>query len=462
MKTNTPWRRLLTIPVAAALFTLASALAGPAFAAPPEGGDQGACPSSNSLKNYLAASNVGASFTNNGTNTTYQFLSLTNENPVGGVPGLIKYCVYPTPVSMPTAVNVLQAKGANGTAWISSVGRSNFNFGRPGGNSSNIPLDGKTTVMGTATWSSLPTTQVILLHINDPDVCHRLYGSGSPDTCFVKPKPGAICNQGDGETKAAYNAIPLGGVDCPPPSVGFEAQADNELGDQVQLAGTARELVSLKVLFMSWGCESGHWYDGTCVTTPGATFTHPITANIYNPADLVNPIATSTQTFTIPYRPSADPQNCPDPDTVAGSAANSRWFNPANGVAGACQNAIGTLLTFAFPAGTTLDDNVIWTVEYNTSHSGYNPIAQPLGPGDSCSSSPGGCGYDSLNVGVKSYPNAPYAGTDVAEDVIFLSWYSGSGVPSSYPPPFGNGVLVPLQSSTGWTGFRPLGEIITK
>jgi hypothetical protein len=81
-----------------------------------------------------------------------------------------------------------------------------------------------------------------------------------------------------------------------------------------------------------------------------------------------------------------------------------KWFNPLNGANGACQNSIATVLTFdTFPAAA-LNDNVIWTVAYNTTHSGYSPI----GEGTTCYTSSGGCGYDSLNVGVKSYPGSDF------------------------------------------------------
>ena len=79
-----------------------------------------------------------------------------------------------------------------------------------------------------------------------------------------------------------------------------------------------------------------------------------------------------------------------------------------------------------------------WTVT-GGSHEGYSPI----GP-TACSGSAPGCGYDSLNLGVLSFSGAPYIGTDVNEDVTFLS------APDSTSP---------LVVDTGWTGFRPLGEI---
>ncbi len=454
---------LILTTMTAALFAIVAA-AGPASAAPGS-----ACPNTNALGDFQAADNVAASFSNSGTTTTYSFTSLVNENPVGGVPGLVKYCVYPNPAASPNSIHV-DAHGANGDLWNYTLGADSFAFVRPSGNKSNIPLDGTTTEMGTATWTTLPTDQTILLHIADAAECETVYPGSGATTCFVKPRPN-LCGTGEGDTVAAYNAIPFGGVNCGPPSVGVEAYGFNELGDQVILAGAARELVSLTVQFQSYGCSvSGHWYSGDCDTTAGATFTIPITAKIYDSSNLTTPLATITTDQEIPYRPSASttgPCAGTDPN---GYADGSRWYNPSgNGGAGACQYSIGKLLTFTFPTGTTLPDNVIWTVGYNTSHSGYHPIAAPLGPGAACETSLPGCGYDSLNIGTKSYPGAPYAGTDVDEAVVFINLWLGNTVPQ-YPPPFGFGVLTPpvgIESTTGaiissWIGYRPLGEIITK
>ncbi|HEX9030209.1 MAG TPA: hypothetical protein VF834_00100 [Streptosporangiaceae bacterium] len=410
------------------LFAVAGT-AGPASAA-----TSGACPSSGSLKNFKADSNVAASFTNSGSTTTYRFASLRNEHPVDGVPGLIKYCVYPKPPTQPKVVDAT-AKGANGDKWIAREGSGSFSFGRPGGNPSNIPLNGKSTTMGTATWVSLPTTQTILLHINDPRECTRLYGSGTSGTCFVKPSTGPICNHGN--TGVAYNAMPFGVVNCYTAAQAFEATQTNEFGDEVKLAsGTGTQLASLKVMFASYGCSvSGHWNTGAtdpCVTAPGATFSHDITANIYDPGNLTKPIATVTVNQTIPFRPSAS-ANCTGADV-------GKWFNS---VAGRCQNSIGTVLTFNFPTAVSLPSVVVWTVAFNTTHFGTTPI----GEGATCFSSAGGCGYDSLNVGATSFPGAPYAGTDVSEAEAFQS--------VGQPPG-------PLHAVTDYTGFRPLGEVITK
>jgi hypothetical protein len=431
------------------LFAVA-ATAGPAAAAGGNG-----CPTNKVVAGLPTATNVGASFFNAGNTTTYTFSSLTNENPSGGVPGLMKYCVYPSPTSQPTMITP-QATGANGAKWISSKGSNNFAFVRPGGDKTNIPLNGNTTTMGTATWATAPTTdQTIVLHINDPTVCRSLYGATTPATCFVKPgATGPVCDKGD--TNAAYNAMPFDVVNCLNPAIGFEATSTSEFGDKVGLAGTARKLVSLKVDFQSFACETGHWNgDGSvengpaCSSGTGAEFTHDITANLYNPSNLTTPLATVTTPQTIPYRPSADP-SCP---AGGGAPDGARWFNPNAPGGGACQNSIGKVLTFNFPSGTTLPDTVVWTVAFNTTHYG----APAIGEGAACFGTSGGCPYDSLNVGDKSYSGAPYAGTDSDANEAFLdsTWdgaYCDGGL---------GGIGTLRSDSPCWTGFRPLGEIIT-
>jgi hypothetical protein len=417
---------------------------GPAAAAGGNG-----CPTNKVVAGLPTASNVGASFSNGGTTTTYTFSSLTNENPSGGVPGLIKYCVYPSPTSQPTDI-IVQAAGANGAKWISSKGSNNFAFVRPGGDKTNIPLDGTTRTMGTATWGTLPTAQTIVLHINDPTVCRSLYGSGTPATCFVKPSTGPVCDKGD--TNAAYNAMPFDVVNCLNPAIGFEATSTSEFGDKVGLAGSDRQLVSLSVLFTSYACQTGTWFDGACSTTPGPgdTFTLNVTAKLYDPGNLGAPLASVTQLQTMPYRPSAD-SSCPL--IPGGGVAGAAWFNPLAPGGGACQNSIGKVLTFNFPSGTTLPNTVVWTVAFNTTHYG----AAPIGQGAACFGTSGGCPYDSLNVGDKSYSGAPYAGTDTDASEAFLN----SSFGGSYCD-LGVGGTGTLRSDQPcWTGFRPLGEIIT-
>jgi hypothetical protein len=437
---------MMTTLAAVTAFTtlfIVAGTAGPAAAATGSG-----CPGSKTLGSIPTANNVSAAFSNSGDTTSYSFSSLTNENPVGGVPGLIKYCVYPTPKTPPTS-HTVAATGDNGAAWAFATGSNNFAFVRPGGNKSNIGLDGTTTAMGTATWSPRPAnqTQTIILHINDPAVCTSLYGSGTPGTCFVKPSTGPICDHGD--NTVAYNAMPFDVVNCLNPAVAFEANGWNEFGDSVTLSGAARTLNSLNVDFQSFACQSGQWNAAVsnCASAAGAAFTHPITANIYAVADCSgNPcpgslLATSGPVNqTIPYRPSAD-STCPA--NAGGAPAGAAWFNPLAPGGGTCQNSIGKVLTFNFPA-ITLPNQVIWTVAFNTSTSGYAPMApQP------CQSDPAGCPYDSLNVGDKSYSGAPYAGASLFDT------NGGLAVGSKGQPPSALGFFTPDDNG------RPLGEIIT-
>jgi hypothetical protein len=229
---------------------------------------------------------------------------------------------------------------------------------------------------------------------------------------------------GGGSAKVAYNAIPskvAGNV----PSVGFEATSTTEFGDEVGLAGSARTLQSMSVLFSSWGCENGTWIGEDCSTTAGASFLVPMTFKIYEDlgagarGDL---LASQTQTVSFLYRPSADSR-----------CTGGRWYNAKDRT---CYNGLAQTIKMSFASGLTLTDNVIWTVEYNTTHWGPAPI----GEGAACFVEPGGCGYDSLNVGTFSFASAPYAGTDTNADEVFR-----------------NGA-----TETGWTGYRPLGAISTR
>ena len=162
------------------------------FAVSGGGSGRGGCPSINAINNFLVSNKVGASFSIDvsGTIVTYLFDSFVNENPVSGVPGLIAYCIYPNnPPGNPNSASAI-ATGADSSSFITSFGaiQGYFAFKRSHGNPSNIPLDGTTgTTIGRATWNSgAPTTQTILLHINDAAECFNLYGVVE-DTCFVFP-----------------------------------------------------------------------------------------------------------------------------------------------------------------------------------------------------------------------------------------------------------------------------------
>ena len=220
------------------------------------------------------------------------------------------------------------------------------------------------------------------------------------------------------------------------PSVGAEAYAFNELGDGVNFAGTSRKLSSVTVTLSSWGCQSGHWYSGDCVTTPGATFTIPITFNIYNAGNPLagSSITTRTQTFSVPYRPSADTTNCTD----------GRWFDVVHAT---CFNGLATNVTFNFPTLPVLPNSVVYGSVYDTTS--YGPI--PIGQFASCFTSSAGCPYDSLNialapvvtVGSKSFPGTLYQNT------VYSSNYCDGGTA-------GTGTFrLDSPTSACWAGYIP-------
>src|SRR5262249_26474533 len=140
------------------------------------------CKDAKSQGTVLTDQNVSASFQANGSVATYS-ITTPNENPSGGVPGLIEYCIFPGSSPFPTSV------AHSYDSWDANIDTHNgyFDFGRPNGNPTNLPFDGTTQTVGTASWSgAVPTSQRIVLHINDQGACSRLYGQGV-STCFVLP-----------------------------------------------------------------------------------------------------------------------------------------------------------------------------------------------------------------------------------------------------------------------------------
>lgn len=179
------YRRISALAVSLSTLTAAILVAALGLAAAPASAAASTCQPASTIKNRLTASNVGVSVATSGKTITYTLDSFMNESPVGGIPGLIDLCVYPS-----TQPGLLQplAHGADGSAWATAMGTDNFQFIRTDGDKSNVPLDGTSQNIGSATWTTkpLPTTQTIILHINDPAECARLYGAGTL-TCYVKP-----------------------------------------------------------------------------------------------------------------------------------------------------------------------------------------------------------------------------------------------------------------------------------
>jgi hypothetical protein len=187
----------------------------------------------------------------------------------------------------------------------------------------------------------------------------------------------------------------------------------------------------MSVLFSSWGCTSGGWTTKDCVTTTGATFDVPLTFTIYNDINGAPgaKLAEQNKTVAFDYRPSAS-SNCT-------GINEGKWFNAADST---CNNGKIQTVKMDFAAGVTLPEHVIWTVKYNTTH--YGPA--PIGEAAACFKA-SGCGYDSLNIGVESFPNAPFTGTDLDENQVFV-----------------NGTMQTGPANDPWTGYRPLASIVTK
>jgi hypothetical protein len=202
------------------------------------------------------------------------------------------------------------------------------------------------------------------------------------------------------KASVVYNSTIANGPRSNLPSVGAEAYAFDELGNQITLAGTARNLTSVTVTMSSWACVTGSWNGGDCSTPTGATFAQPITLNIYGVGDTVNPIATATQTFNIPYRPSAS-SKCTGVDA-------GKWYQTSSKT---CFNGLASDVTFSF-SGVTLPDTLVYGIVYNTRDFGPSPTGV-TGP------------YDSLNIALSTDADVS-AGSSTSGTVWQNSPYGGA------------------------------------
>ena len=189
------------------------------------------------------------------------------------------------------------------------------------------------------------------------------------------------------------------------PSLAFYETNTAEFGDYIRLAGTDRNLENITVGLNGWACEFGTYYEGTCLTTPGTGFNHPVTVTVYAKSGddpEVNGslpgavLATVTQTIFVPYRPSPDPKNCGKGTTM--------WYSVADDT---CYDGHAFLATFDFSAlGVVLPTDVIVSIAYETTATSANP-AGPI------------TDADLLNVGVAMLP--PTVGTDVSPADMYLN-----------------------------------------
>ncbi len=261
----------------------------------------------------------------------------------------------------------------------------------------------------------------------------------------VAASPAALAktHRNAADSGAIYDSI----VDPNPgnlPSVGFEATQGYELGNQIDLSGVGRVLDNVEVQMSSWGCQSGTWSGDNCATTPGATFSEPITVNIYDAPSQgesaptgtkITPgalIGSSTQTFAIPYRPSADPNYITDcasdaaAQDVPVSDFDGTWYDsaidPTTGDPYGCLNGFIDNIDLTF-GHVNLPSSVVYGIEYPTSDYGY----PAYGDSTACHATAQGCGYDGLNIGLSSEPASPSIGTDPNPGTIYWdTTYAGN------------------------------------
>ncbi len=234
---------------------------------------------------------------------------------------------------------------------------------------------------------------------------------------FVLPASADSNEDTNGKSGIIYNSVvtPLPGN---LPSLGFEATSTSEFGNAVNFtAGSSHVISKVVVTLSSWGCASGSWYAKTCLTPKDANFSLPITLNVYGPSvDGANPgakLAAATQTFNIDYRPSASPL-----------CTEGRWYEKSSK---SCFNGLAQNITFKLK-NVKVPSSAIFGITYNTTHHGYAPIGQSA----PCFSTPQGCGYDSLNVGLSEDPTNVTKGSSVVPGKPWLAapsgdWYADGG-----------------------------------
>ncbi|HXP28240.1 MAG TPA: hypothetical protein VN804_00665 [Solirubrobacteraceae bacterium] len=219
-------------------------------------------------------------------------------------------------------------------------------------------------------------------------------------------------------------------------SEAFEATSTAEFGGQVELAGTARSNPSITAVLSSWACQEGA--GKTCHTNGGATFAWPITLNVYEVGAGNEPgakIASVTETFNIPFRPSANNKLCaPNPEGAVGYSAE-------------CFH--GKVFKATFTSGVTLPSKVILSIAYNTSNYGEKPV----GPAACSAFVPSRCGYDSLNVGLEEG-----AGASTGKQPLPNYTYMNSTFAAKYGAE-PHGTIGTFSLANEWTGEQPIFEV---
>ncbi|HEV3046314.1 MAG TPA: hypothetical protein VGY13_03040 [Solirubrobacteraceae bacterium] len=216
-------------------------------------------------------------------------------------------------------------------------------------------------------------------------------------------------------------------------SLGYEATQTSEFGGLVKFAGADRLSPTVTIQMSSWACQNLEGGEA-CHTEKGASFSWPITLNVYErgAGEAVGAkVASETLAVNVPYRPSANNKHCHlTEEGVVG------WGS-------ACFNGKAFRVSFHL-AGVTLPAEAILSVAYDTTDYGAEPTHTA------------NVGEDSLNLGLTEpasfeapTPVAPSVGTDpLPEDDFINSLTSGN-----YG---GKGTVGTFSVAGEWTGFQPI------
>jgi hypothetical protein len=191
-------------------------------------------------------------------------------------------------------------------------------------------------------------------------------------------------------------------------SLGYQATSTSEFGDRINFAGTDRYLLSATVTVSSWARSED--FGGA------ATFTHPMTLNIYGAGSGATPgalLGTVTQTMTIPFRPT-----------------------------GYAFNGIAANLTFDLSGlGLTAPDSIVFGLAYNTQTYGASPVGV-AGP------------WNSLNFGLNTAAGGgiTVGSNDNLDDTMWNTSFAG------FYTDGGAGGVGTFRADTGWSGFAPMIE----
>jgi len=182
-------------------------------------------------------------------------------------------------------------------------------------------------------------------------------------------------------------------------SHGFESQNTAELGNVVNLAGTARKLDTVTITMVTSAKAEDY---AALYAANNSGWNHSLMVTIWK-ADASEVLTTKTITSLIP------------------------WATPSGN-----NTAMAFNVAFDFSSeNITLPNSVLVSVAYNTEHCGYAPLGV-IGP------------YNSLNYGTFDY--APFVGTDATPGEVMRVLSSDTNA-------------IVFETAPGWTNRTPMMEI---